>query len=149
MLILIMVAALVFCAVSFAEGTVSTKMVMRVSKLTQKAVVNVGEDLSLEVSVDGVDPASYQWYFNDEPIEGADQNVFYLNNAQADQSGIYRVDAYDADGKMLVTMDVSARVIDPSVPKSGDDSMPVGIAAAVFAAAAAALACTLRKKEKA
>ena len=149
MLVLILAMVMVLCAFGTAEGTISTKMIMRVSKITQKAVVNVGEDLSLEVGVEGVTPASYQWYFNDAPLEGADQNVCYLNNAQLEQSGIYRVDAFDGNGKMLVSMDVNVRVIDPTVPKSGDDSMPVGIAAAVFAMAAAALAFTFRRKAKA
>lgn len=148
-LVLILALAMICCAVGLADGTISTKMIMRVSKITQKAVVNIGEDLSLEVSIDGVEPASYQWYFNDEPIAGADQNVCYLNNAQLEQSGVYRINAFDSDGKMLVSMDVNVRVIDPTVPKSGDDSMPVGIAAAVFAMAAAALAVTIRRKVKA
>lgn len=148
-LVLILALALAVCAVGLAEGTISTKMIMRVSKITQKAVVNVGEDLSLEVSIEGVEPASYQWYFNDAPIEGADQNVCYLNNAQVEESGVYRIDAFDENGKMLVSMDVNVRVIDPTVPKSGDDSMPIGIAAAVFAMAAAALAITFRRKVKA
>lgn len=149
MLAVILTLAMVFCVCAQAENTISTKMIMRISKLTQKAVVNIGEDLSLEVSIEGVTPASYQWYCNDEAIEGADQNVCYLNNAQLEQSGIYRVDAFDETGRMLVSMDVNVRVIDPTVPKSGDDSMPVGVAAAVFSLAAAALAITFRRKAKA
>ena len=149
LLTLILCFTMVFCVVSLAEGTVSTQMVMRVSRLTQKAVVNMGEDLSLELSVAGVTPASYQWYYEGVPVTGANQSVFYINNAQVEQSGIYRVDAFDEAGNMIVTMDVSTRIVDPTVPKSGDDSMPIGIAAAVFAVAAAVLGCSFRKKVKA
>ena len=148
LLVLIMICALFVCAVSVAEGKVSTRMIIRVSKLTQKAVVNVGEDLSMEVSIDGVAPERYQWYFNETPIEGETDKVIYLSNAQMEDSGIYRLDAFDADGSMLVSMDVNARVVDPAVPKAGDDSLPVEIAAVGFLLAAAVLAITLRRKAR-
>lgn len=149
LLVLITICALCICAVGVSEGTVSTKMIMRVSKLTQKPVVNIGEDLSLEVSIEGATPVAYQWYFNEEPIVGATDKVLYLNNAQLEDSGVYRLDAFDADGGMLVSMDVNARVVDPTVPKSGDDSMPVGIAAVGFLLAAAVLVITVRRKARA
>lgn len=130
-----------------AEGTISTTVVMRVSHMTQNAVVNAGEDLSIDVSVDGVNPASYQWYFNDVPIDGANQKVYNIVNAQPEDSGMYRLDAFDADGKMLVSMDISARVVDKAVvPQSGDSSMPVGYAFAGIALCGALLAITLRRR---
>lgn len=135
------------CAV--AEGMISTTVVMRVSKMTQNAVVNAGEDLSMEVNIDGVEPASYQWYFNDQAIGGATQKAYSIVNAQVEDSGVYRMDAFDADGSMLVSMDISARVIDNTIPQSGDGSMPVGVAAAAFVMAAGSMTMVLRRKAKA
>ena len=135
------------CAV--AEGMISTTVVMRVSKMTQNAVVNAGEDLSMEVNIDGVEPASYQWYFNDQAISGATQKAYSIVNAQVENSGVYRMDAFDAEGRMLVSMDISARVIDDTIPQSGDGSMPVGVAAAAFVMAAGSVTMVLRRKAKA
>lgn len=142
-LMAVMLCALV-CA--GAEGAVSTTVVMRVSHMTQNAVVNAGEDLAIEVSIDGVEPAQYQWYFNDVPIDGANQKVYNIVNAQVEDTGVYRLDAFDADGKMLVSMDIIARVKDDSVPQSGDSSMPVGYAIAGIAVCAALLAVLLRRR---
>lgn len=132
------------CAV--AEGVISTTVVMRVSKMTQSAVVNAGEDLSMEVNIEGVEPASYQWYFEDTQISGANQKAYSIVNAQVENSGVYRMDAFDADGRMLVSMDISARVIDNTIPQSGDGSMPVGVAVAVVVMAAVAVALVLRRR---
>jgi len=146
---LLAVILLLAGACALAEGVISTTVVMRVSRMTQNAVVDVGEDLSMEVNIDGVVPASYQWYFENQAIEGADQRVYSIVNAQVANSGVYRMDAFDAEGKMLVSMDISARVIDNSVPKSGDSSMPAGVAALLFAAAAAALVIVFRRRAEA
>ena len=145
---LVAVLVLLVSACAFAEGVISTTVVMRVSRMTQNAVVDVGEDLSMEVNINGVTPDSYQWFFEDKAIPGADQKVYSIVNAQVEDSGVYRMDAFDESGKMLVSMDISARVIDNSVPKSGDTSIPVGAAAAVFAAAAATLALVFRRREE-
>lgn len=135
------------CAAALAEE-ISTTVVMRVSHMTQSAIVNVGEDLSLEVNIDGVAPDSYRWYFEGAEIPGADQRVYNIVNAQVSDSGVYRLEAFDADGKMLVSMDITARVIDDTIPKSGDDSLPVGAAAAAFVLAAGAMALLLRRRAR-
>ena len=132
---LLAVLLLMTVAVAGAEQMISTTVVMRVSHMTQSAVVNAGEDLTMEVSIGGVDPASYQWYFEGAPIEGANQKVYNLVNAQPEDAGVYRLDAFDADGKMLVSMDISARVIDTTVPQTGDGSLPVQAVLAVMGAA--------------
>lgn len=143
------VMALMLGAYALADGVISTTVVMRVSHMTQNAVVDAGEDLSMEVNIDGVVPASYQWYFEDQAIEGADQKVYNIVNAQVEDSGVYRMEAFDVEGRMLVSMDISARVIGKNVPKSGDSSMPVGYAALIFGAAAVVLAATLRRRKRA
>ena len=120
-------------ACALAEGAISTTVLMRVSRMTQNAVVDAGEDLSIEVSIDGVEPAQYQWYFNDAPIAGATQKVYNIVNAQPEHTGVYRMDAFDENGAMLVSMDVSARVKEDEVPQAGDGSLPVGVAIAGLA----------------
>ena len=149
LVIVLAVVMLLLSVYTLAEGVISTTVIMRVSRITQNAVVDVGEDLSMEVQIDGVVPASYQWYFEGQPIAGANQKVYSIVNAQVENSGIYRMDAFNAEGKMLVSMDISARVIDNTVPKAGDHSMPVGVAAAVLAASALTLVFVLRRKVKA
>ena len=92
---------------AFAENSISTTVVMRVSRMTQNAVVKAGEDLSIEVGIDGVEPQTYQWFFNDVPLDGANQKVYNIVNAQPEHTGVYRMDAFDANGKMLVSMDIA------------------------------------------
>ena len=134
------------CACASAQDTISTTVVMRVSHMTQNAVVTAGEDLTIEVSIDGVEPSQYQWYFNDAPIEGANQKVYNIVDAKLEDSGVYRLDAFDADGHMLVSMDIAARVVEKGVPQSGDGSMPVGVAFAGLAACAALLVLAVRRR---
>ena len=136
-------------ACAIAEGMVSTTVLMRVSRMTQNAVVKAGEDLSIEVNVDGATPASYQWYFNDAPIDGANQKVYNIVNAQPEHTGVYRLDAFDADGNMVVSMDVSARVLEDAVPQAGDGSLSVGAAMAGIAVCGALLVLALRKRRMA
>ena len=118
-MVAIMLAASV-CAI--AEGTISTTVLMRVSRMTQNAVVKAGEDLSIEVSIDGAAPASYQWYFNDAPIDGADQKVYNIVNAQPEHTGVYRMDAFDENGAMVVSMDVAMPTGRDSSPAWGTSS---------------------------
>ena len=88
----------------------------------------------------------YQWYFNDAPIDGANQKVYNIVNAQPENTGVYRMDAFDGNGKMLVSMDVAARVLEEKVPQAGDGSLPVGIAVAGFALCGVALAILLKRR---
>ena len=142
--LLIALLGLSLCA--SAQETVKTTVVMRVSHMTQNAVVDVGEDLTIEVNIDGVNPATYQWFFNNQPIEGANQKVLNIINAQTSDSGLYRLDAFDEGGAMVVSMDISARVVDKAVPKSGDDSMSVGYAFGGMAVCGLALLILMRRR---
>lgn len=142
----LMALIMLICVSGLAEGVISTTVVLRVSRMTQHAVVDAGEDLSIEVNVDGITPAYYQWYFNDEKLPDANQRMYNIVNAQLEDAGIYRLDAFDENGKMLLSMDMAARVIDDSVPKSGDNSLPVGIAFAALALALGVFVVMLRKR---
>jgi len=115
-------------ACALAQGAIDTTVVMRVSHMTQNAVVNAGEDLSIEVNIGGANPDSYQWFFNGAPISGANQKVLNIVNAQPENTGLYRMDAFDENGAMVVSMDIAARVLSQEVPQTGDASMPVAFA---------------------
>ena len=149
LLAVLMVAMMCVGMGAMAEGAISTTVVMRVSHMTQNAVVPAGEDFSIDVSVDGVEPDSYQWFFEGNPIEGADQKVLNLINAQPGDTGLYRMDAFDADGNMLVSMDFSVRVPEAVVPQSGDDSIPVSFAFMGIALCAAIMLILLRRRNMA
>lgn len=143
----ILLAVMLLCsAFAGAEGSISTTVLMRRSRMTQNAVVDVGEDLSIEVNIEGVNPSQYQWYFNDAPIDGANQRVYNIVNAQPENTGVYRLDAFDEEGNMVVSMDVSARVLEAEVPQAGDGSVPVGFAFAGLALCGAMLAVLLRRR---
>ena len=145
----IVMAVMLFASVCFAAGSISTTVVMRVSHMTQNAVVNAGEDLSIEVAIDGAVPAEYQWYFNDAPISGANQKVYNIVNAQPENTGVYRMDAFDGSGKMLVSMDIAARVLEEKVPQAGDGSLPVGFAIGGLLLCGAALAILMKRRARA
>ena len=142
-----LIAVMLFAsALALAEGPISTAVLMRVSRMTQDAVVKAGEDLSIEVSIDGVAPESYQWYFNDVPIDGATQKVYNIVNARPEHTGVYRLDAFDGNGTMLVSMDVACRVLEDEVPQAGDGSLPVGLALGGMVLCGALLAVLLRRR---
>lgn len=145
-IVILAAVLLAFSAAASAQEQISTTVVMRVSHMTQNAVVDAGEDLSIEVNIDGVTPDTYQWYFNNMPIEGARQKVLNIINAKPEDTGIYRLDAFDVEGNMVVSMDISARVVEDAVPKSGDSSMPVGFAFGGMALCAALMALLLRRR---
>ncbi len=143
---IIVVALLSINACAFAQSAIDTTVVMRVSHMTQNAVVGAGGDLSIEVNIDGVTPEAYQWYFNDAPIQGATQKVLNIVDAQPEDAGVYRLDAFDGDGNMAVSMDIAARVVENAVPQSGDSSMPVGCAFAGMALCGLAMVALLRRR---
>ena len=145
--IAILTVALLWVGVcACAQGAIDTTVVMRVSHMTQNAVVNAGEDLSIDVSISGVEPDSYQWYFNNVPIDGANQKVLNIVNAQPENTGLYRLDAFDADGRMVVSMDIAARVLEDAVPQTGDGSLPVEAAFAALLLCGAAMAILIRRR---
>lgn len=145
-LISITVITILMCVVSLSYASGSTGILLRNSKIIQSPVVNVGEDLGMEVVLEDVPVDTYQWYFNNTPIANANQKIYNIVDASVEDSGLYRVEAFDANGKMLVSMDVNARVIDPTVPKSGDRSMPVEIAGGILLMSCAALFMFCRRK---
>lgn len=149
LLTVLLVVILMFVSAACAETAISTTMVMRVSRMTQNAIVNAGEDFTMDVSVNGVNPSSYQWYYEDELIEGADQKILNIVSAAPEDSGVYRMDAFDQDGTLLVSMESLVRVLDNSIPQSGDTSVPPMTVVMIMLAAAVVMTGTLLKRRAA
>ena len=147
---LLMVLALVFAPMGLAEGNVvRAYLTLRKTMIAQDSILNIGEDLSMEATVEGVVPAVYQWYFNNEAIAGANYRVYNIVNAQLDDAGTYRMDAFDENGRMLLSVDVAVRVIDPNaVPESGDSALSLGAAGALLCGALALLGVAVAARRK-
>lgn len=133
--IIMMLAASVCTAQALSAG-----VVMTVSRTTQDSIINEGENLTIDVQLDSVEPAVYRWYYNNELIINADANVYTIASAVPEDAGMYKVEAYSEDGKMLVTMEFSVRVIDNALPKSGDDTIGLGCIASTISVCAAGMA---------
>lgn len=58
-----------------------------------------GETLTLTIEAEGTEPMTYQWLFNDEPIEGATESTLILPNViPGEHSGFYRCDVTNICG---------------------------------------------------
>lgn len=150
-------AAVAFClmAVMFVTGAatvyaVSADVVMKVSRTAQDSIINEGEDLSISLSLDGAVPASYRWYFGDEPIVGANFSTYTILSADITDAGVYRVEAFDENGGMIISMEFNVRVIEEALPKSGDGTLDAGLLTGIIAAAGLTLvgAAAGRKRSK-
>lgn len=147
--ILAVILAFMICfSCAYAEnGAIRTYLTFRITTQTQSAIVDVGEDLQIEVGVDGVEPTRYQWYFEGKAIEkNGSERIYNLLNAQTEDAGIYTMEAYTGD-TLALKVEVNVRVINPTViPASGDDSLPVEIAFAFAGAAVIMMAVLLKKR---
>lgn len=148
--ILFVILLLIASAQAANASAIRTYLTFRVTTRAQSAVVNVGEDLQIEVGVDGVEPTAWQWYFNGQQLtQDADQRVYNIVNAQLEDAGLYRMQAYNGT-QMVLSVDVNVRVIDPTVlPPSGDDSLPVTAAFAVMALGLCALPVLYKARRRA
>lgn len=146
---LAVVLALIICtSCAFAEnGAVRTYLTFRITTQTQSAIVDVGEDLQIEVGVEGVQPTRYQWYFEGTPVrQNGNERVYNLVNAQIEDAGIYTMEAYTGN-TLALKVEVNVRVINPTViPASGDNSLPVEVAFAFAGAAVVMMAILLKKR---
>lgn len=144
----VLIAFVICSSCALADtGAIRTYLTFRITTQTQSAIVDVGEDLQIEVGVEGVAPTHYQWYFEGTPIlQNGNERVYNLVNAQMEDAGIYTLEAYTGSA-LALKVEVNVRVINPTViPASGDDSMPVEVAFAFAGAAAVMLSVLLKKR---
>lgn len=146
----IALVAVMLVAAAGSAFALSANVVMRVSRTAQDSIINVGEDLTIDVALDGVAPATCRWYFGEELLEGENTNALIIRSAAVEDAGTYRYEAYDANGNMLVSMEFAVRVVDKALPKSGDDTLglwAVGGCMVMFAAVGSML--VVRRKRTA
>ena len=85
--------------------------------------VESGSDVLFSVTASGLGALTYQWYKDDEPIEGAVTDVLELFDVDAGAEAGYRVritdDAATADGLPATTVDSQVAILDVFLPPSG------------------------------
>ncbi|WMJ74653.1 immunoglobulin domain-containing protein [Cytophagaceae bacterium ABcell3] len=69
-----------------------------ITSITSDMEVTIGEPFSLDVSVTGSGSFTYQWYKDDEPIEGATNSTYAQEEATEDDAGIYYVVIRSSNG---------------------------------------------------
>ena len=139
------VMMLLIAAVPAAQA-LSAGVMMTVSRTTQDSVINEGENLTIDVQLDGVEPARYIWYFEGNVIDGASGSVYSVTEATVQDAGLYRVEAYSEDGTMLMLMEFDLRVIDKALPKSGDNTPGAGVLTVAFLSCSAAAAALIVRR---
>lgn len=142
----VMIAAVILFTA--AASALSANVVMKVSRTAQDSIINEGEDLLIDVVLEGIEPASYVWYFEDEVIPGAVFRSYTIASATVLDAGTYRIEAFGEDGGMLVSMEFSVRVIEKALPKSGDNTMGFGSMAAIMGAMGLAITGAAVKAKK-
>jgi len=140
--------AVMSVTIAGAAHAISANVVMKVSRTAQDSIINEGEDLSIDVNFEGIDPASYRWFFDDVAINGAIYSCHTIASATPADAGTYRVEAFDAEGGMLVSMDFSVRVVEKEMPKSGDGTIDAGVIAGIMVAAAMTIAGAAYAKKR-
>ncbi len=147
---MILMAVLLFglCGTAVAEGPVGATVHVRASRDVRDSVIRVGEDVDLMVTLSGFEPESCLWYREGERIDGEARTSLRISGAQVSDTGVYRMDALDTDGRVRVSVEVSLRVVDGTIPQTGDDSLPRAIPLAMTGAAGgmAALLAGVRRR---
>jgi hypothetical protein len=89
-------------ATSSADSNITTVDTRGVSITSppQSQTINAGANVTFTVTVAGVPPFSYQWYFNNSPISGATNATLTLNSVGAGNAGSYSVVVWNAYGSI-------------------------------------------------
>lgn len=144
--IAVIIAVLLLVAVmASAEGLITASVHVKASRNVYDSVIRTGEDVDMTVDISGFTPVACQWYKGGEPVEGASQTTLHIDSADVSDTAVYRMDAMDETGRVRVSADVALRVVDYSIPKTGDARAPKPLVAGMMAAAAA-VALIIRKK---
>ena len=102
----------------------STPVASEVPAITQQPLsqaLAVGSELRLSVEATGDDPITYRWQFNNFNIPGASRREFIIPNAQAEDSGNYKVIVTNPVGSLtsdIAVVTVSQAPIIKSQPES-------------------------------
>lgn len=130
---------------ALAEAPLGATVNVRATRDVRDSVIRAGEDVDLLVTLTGFSPEICQWYREGEALEGENQASLHLEDAAVSDTGVYRMDALDADGRVRVSVDVALRVVDDQLPQTGDSALPAAVPITVMSVAALA-ALMLRKR---
>lgn len=132
-----------------AESMISASVQVRASRNVYDSVIRAGEDVDMTVDVAGFVPAVCQWYFADMPIDGENAAALHIDSAEVMDTGVYRMDALDEEGRVRLSVDVALRVVDQSIPRTGDSRIPQNaLRVAVASAASVLLGSSASKRQK-
>ena len=98
--------------------------------------------------MDGVIPTSYLWYFQNDPIPGANYARYSIVSAAPADAGLYRVEAFDDAGSMLMSMEFNVRVVEKALPKSGDATLDAWLLIAIMGAAGLTMSGTIVARKR-
>ena len=72
-----------------------------IAREPRDAAVAIGDPLVLQVEALGAGTLSYQWFFNGEPLAGADDAEFFVSQTTLANGGVYRVAVANSNGQTL------------------------------------------------
>jgi len=87
----------------------------RITEPPRRVDVAQGSDVLFQVTAEGEVPLSYQWFFNDNPIEGATARTFAIPSAQFANGGSYSVRVGNTHGSVLSASAVLLVQAPPSI----------------------------------
>lgn len=143
---LILILLVCISATASASGIIGASVHVRASRSVYDSVIQAGEDVDLFVEISNFTPSGYVWYREGILIEGEHSHTCRIEAAQVEDSGIYRMDAIDASGKVRVSAEVALRVVDQTIPKTGDGRPAPVLLMGAMASAAAGLIISCKKK---
>ncbi|MFN6945516.1 MAG: immunoglobulin domain-containing protein [Cytophagaceae bacterium] len=93
-----------------------------IENITTEITAKEGEEITLEVISTGPGNSTYQWYFNGEPIEGAEDPSFTIPSASLSDAGSYYVVITNDNGQTTssdinVTIEVATSLLQPDSDK--------------------------------
>lgn len=131
---------------ALAEAPVGATVNVRATRDVRDSVIRAGEDVDLLVTMTGFSPEICQWYREGEVLEGENLASLRLEDAEVSDTGVYRMDALDADGRVRVSVDVALRVVDDRLPQTRDSALPAAVP--ITAMGVATLAALLLRKRR-
>lgn len=79
-------------------------------------VAKLGENVSLFVEVTASSPIGFQWFFEGQPIAGANSPILTLESVTAGQAGVYWLHVHSAAGFQVESERAQLQVITPIPP---------------------------------
>ena len=140
------VLMLIMSVAAAAEGAISAAVQITASRNVCDSVIRVGEDVDMTVLIEGFVPTACQWYREGEMVPGGNQTTLHIDSAEVGDTGLYRMDAMDESGSVRVSADVALRVVDYTIPQTGDTRVAMPIIVGWMGLAAAVAIKILRKK---